>query len=102
MKRYIRLYIDMSGKRNQEEQVGDWGRNVAGLDATAAQSFGTLWNQVLGLGVEMVVTHLDNPQTRDLLAAHGIHVVLPGSKDPSPYACQCAHTYIHSSSAALL
>ncbi len=50
----------------------DLGRAVHGLDATAAQTFGTLFNMLDGLGVEMVITHMENPEMEKLLRAHGV------------------------------
>ena len=50
----------------------DLGRAVHGLDATAAQTFGTLFNMLEGLGVEMVITHMENPEMEKLLRAHGV------------------------------
>ena len=47
-------------------------RQVHGLDATSAQTFGTLWTMLDRLGVELVITHLDNPDMERLLRAHGV------------------------------
>lgn len=47
-------------------------RAVHGLDATAAQTFGTLWNMLEALGVELVITHMKNPEMEKLLRAHGV------------------------------
>ncbi|BDA44720.1 Uncharacterized protein C24H6.11c [Coccomyxa sp. Obi] len=47
-------------------------RQVHGLDATSAQTFGTLWTMLERLGVELVITHLDNPEMERLLRAHGV------------------------------
>lgn len=47
-------------------------RQVHGLDATAAQTFGTLWTMLERLGVELVITHLENPEMERLLRAHGV------------------------------
>ena len=47
-------------------------RAVHGLDATAAQTFGTLFNMLEGLGVELVITHMENPEMEKLLRAHGV------------------------------
>ena len=47
-------------------------RRVAGLDATAAQTFGTLWTLLARLGVELVITHLEQPGMLALLQAHGV------------------------------
>lgn len=47
-------------------------RNVDGLDATSAQTFGTLWSILIRLGVEMVITELDSPKMRELLVAHDV------------------------------
>ena len=47
-------------------------RNVHGLDATSAQTFGTLWSILIRLGVEMVITHLESLKMRELLSAHGV------------------------------
>ena len=35
-------------------------RSVHGLDATAAQTFGTLYSRLHAMGVELVLTHLDS------------------------------------------
>lgn len=43
-----------------------------GLDATSAQTFGTLWSILIRLGVEMVITELDSPQMQQLLVAHDV------------------------------
>ncbi len=50
----------------------DLGRAVHGLDATAAQTFGTLFNMLENLGVELVITHMENPEMEKLLRAHGV------------------------------
>ena len=34
-------------------------RSVHGLDATAAQTFGTLYSRLQSMGVELVLAHLD-------------------------------------------
>lgn len=47
-------------------------RNVHGLDATSAQTFGTLWSILIRLGVELVITHLESQKMQELLAAHGV------------------------------
>ena len=47
-------------------------RAVHGLDATAAQTFGTLFNMLESLGVELVITHMENPESEKLLRAHGV------------------------------
>ena len=47
-------------------------RAVHGLDATAAQTFGTLFNMLDSLGVELVITHMENPEMEKLLRAHGV------------------------------
>ena len=47
-------------------------RAVHGLDATAAQTFGTLFNMLESLGVELVITHMENPEMEKLLRAHGV------------------------------
>ncbi|KAK9867709.1 hypothetical protein WJX84_006943 [Apatococcus fuscideae] len=47
-------------------------RGMQGLDATAAQTFGTMWNSLQRRGVELVLTHMDRGSTGRLLAAHGI------------------------------
>ena len=43
-----------------------------GLDATSAQTFGTLWSILIRLGVEMVITEMDSPRMQELLTAHGV------------------------------
>ena len=54
------------------------GRLVDGLDATTAQTFGTLYNKLNCLGCELVITHLQEAScTYRLLAAH--HVVGEGA-----------------------
>ena len=50
----------------------DLRRNVHGLDATSAQTFGTLWSILIRLGVEMVITNLESLKMLKLLAAHGV------------------------------
>jgi hypothetical protein len=45
---------------------------VHGLDATAAQTFGTLWTMLARLGVELVITCLEQPGMLGLLEAHGV------------------------------
>ena len=35
-------------------------RSVHGLDATAAQTFGTLYSRLHAMGVELVLAHLDS------------------------------------------
>ncbi|KAK9810835.1 hypothetical protein WJX73_000129 [Symbiochloris irregularis] len=56
-------------------------RQVHGLDATAAQSFGTLWSRLRTMGVELVLTQL-HPETDAtmlrLLDAHGVSVDTDG------------------------
>ena len=47
-------------------------RNVDGLDATSAQTFGTLWSILIRLGVELVITELDSPKMQALLVAHDV------------------------------
>ena len=54
-----------------------------GLDATAAQTFGTLFNMLESLGVELVITHMENPEMEKLLRAHGVIGV---------NCCMCART----------
>ena len=53
-----------------------------GLDATAAQTFGTLFNMLESLGVELVITHMENPEMEKLLRAHGVI---------GANCCMCAH-----------
>ena len=43
-----------------------------GLDATSAQTFGTVWSILIRLGVEMVITELDSPRMQELLVAHDV------------------------------
>ena len=45
---------------------------VHGLDATAAQTFGTLWTMLARLGVELIITCLERPDMAQLLRAHGV------------------------------
>lgn len=52
--------------------MGACGRQVHGLDATSAQTFGTLWTMLERLGVELVITHLENSEMERLLRAHGV------------------------------
>jgi len=48
-------------------------RRVLGVDATAAQTFGTLQMQLKRLGVELVLTRVrSNPTVERLFAAHGL------------------------------
>ena len=58
------------------------GRAVHGLDATAAQTFGTLFNMLESLGVELVITNMENPEMEKLLRAHGVI---------GPNCCMCVH-----------
>lgn len=53
-----------------------------GLDATSAQTFGTLWSILIRLGVEMIITQLDSPSMRQLLTAHEVI---------GDAACMCAY-----------
>ena len=55
-----------------QESAAPRHRRVHGLDATAAQTFGTLWTMLARLGVELVITHLEQPGMRKLLQAHGV------------------------------
>lgn len=57
-----------------------------GLDATAAQSFGTLWSQLQRSGVELVLTHLKSKSMYKLLEAHGVAVDRLASKGSAPTA----------------
>ena len=57
-------------------------RNVDGLDATSAQTFGTLWSILIRLGVELIITQLDSPSMRQLLTAHEVI---------GDAACMCAY-----------
>lgn len=61
-------------------------RLVHGLDATAAQSFGTLWSQLQRQGVELVLTHLRSKSMYRLLEAHGVAVDTLASKGSAPTA----------------
>ena len=67
-----------------DEGVVRLSRAVHGLDATAAQTFGTLFNMLESLGVELVITHMENPEMEKLLRAHGVI----GSS-----CCMCAPDY---------
>ena len=53
-------------------------RRVHGLDATAARTIGTLASTLATMGVQLIVTQLDNPETARLLAAHGVELHEPG------------------------
>jgi predicted glycosyltransferase len=65
-------------------------RYVHGLDATAAQTFGNLWNQLQRNGVELVLTHLKRRSMKRLLEAHGIVVDAQLSKGAAPtHAARC-------------
>ncbi len=61
-------------------------RLVHGLDATAAQSFGTLWTQLQREGVELVLTHMKSASMYKLLEAHGVAVDTLASKGAAPTA----------------
>ena len=61
-------------------------RLVHGLDATAAQSLGTLWGQLQKQGVELLLTHLKSASMRALLEAHGVAVDDLASKGAAPTA----------------
>lgn len=53
-------------------------RRVLGVDATAAQTFGTLQTQLRRLGVELVLTRVrGNPTVERLFAAHGLIAAAP-------------------------
>jgi len=51
---------------------------VHGLDATAARTFGTLASTLAMMGVQLIVTKLDNVEAARLLAAHGVVLQGPG------------------------
>ena len=63
-------------------------RGVQGLDATAAQTFGTMWNSLRRSGVELVLTHMGHGSTRRLLEAHGITSAAGDPKDLQEGACR--------------
>ena len=69
-------------------------RAVAGLDATAAQSFGTLWVQLKRQGIELVLTHLRNPSIQRLLEAHGVVVDMQSSMESGPQEAARLFPYI--------
>jgi SulP family sulfate permease len=59
-------------------------RRVLGVDATAAQTFGTLQTQLRRLGVELVLTRVrGNPTVERLFAAHGLIAAAPPSSPSS-------------------
>lgn len=71
-------------------------RSVHGMDATAAQSFGTLWNQLRALGVELVLTHLHPVQDRSmlrLLDAHGVTVDAFDSREDARRSSSSSRSY---------
>ena len=47
-------------------------RMVRGLDATAAQSFGSLRNLLQRMSVELIIVELENASATSLLHAHGV------------------------------
>lgn len=47
-------------------------RRVLGVDATAAQTLGSLVMVLRRIGVELIITRVTNPSIRRLLVAHGI------------------------------
>ena len=55
-------------------------RMVRGLDATAAQSFGSLRNLLQRLNVELIIVELENESASALLTAHGVI---------GPAGCRC-------------
>ena len=55
-------------------------RMVRGLDATAAQSFGSLRSMLQRMSVELIIVELENASAPSLLHAHG--VIGPGG-------CRC-------------
>ena len=63
-------------------------RMVRGLDATAAQSFGSLRNLLQRLGVELIIVELENESASSLLAAHGVI---------GPSGCRCEGLLVYQS-----
>lgn len=59
---------------------------VRGLDATAAQSFGSLRNLLRRLNVELIIVELENASASALLTAHGV-IGLSGCRCGIPKAC---------------
>ena len=57
---------------------------VRGLDATAAQSFGSLRNLLRRLNVELIIVELENASASALLTAHGVI---------GPSGCRCGAAY---------
>jgi hypothetical protein len=55
-------------------------RMVRGLDATAAQSFGSLRNMLQRLNVELIIVELENESASAPLTAHGVI---------GPSGCRC-------------
>ena len=45
---------------------------VRGLDATAAQSFGSLRSMLQRMSVELIIVELENASATSLLHAHGV------------------------------
>ena len=60
--------------------MGALCRDVLGLDATAAQTFGSLWGSLRGAGVELVLTSVRKPSMLRLLRAHGVALHAPSGK----------------------
>lgn len=55
-------------------------RRVHGLDATAARTLGTLASTLAMMGVQLVMTQLEDEETARLLASHGV-VLDPGNSE---------------------
>lgn len=52
-------------------------RDVVGMDATAAQTLGSLWLALRAGGAEMVLTDIRKPTMLRLLRAHGVALAAP-------------------------
>lgn len=88
------MALTVFGKRAEDDHnftfpdrfVTPWSicRHVHGLDATAAQSFGTLWAQLRQQGVELLLTHLKSATMKRLLEAHGVIVNHSASQGAGP------------------
>jgi hypothetical protein len=72
-------------------------RRVLGLDATAAQTLGSLALVLRRKGVELVLTRVTNSGIRRLLRAHGVISAHDGeSRNHTPKAVKCfLHHFLH-------